>query len=335
MIVQFTLTFLRGVCNDMRGGMTRTARAMARPAVDPMIVPAFGITKNGQPLSYNRAPAPDLAGWVARLSVTKMDLPPGYTLSCGLFCDTAAARLQLAGTWEFSPPGEPQPTGRALFFGPQSRLMPVRVTGNMVSVGVLLRPSATIGLTVPNIAKHVDKVVPIDTEAVEQLASTLPVDGSPEDWLRAVEALMRQRIAERVAAEPDPITAKFEEIAFLDPAMPVAQAAREIGVDRRRLERLVVRDFGMPPKQVLKRARALDMASHLRGVADDEEAEALALRYYDESHLIREFAELFGMSPRQFTALPQPLLTLTLEARQARRLEMINRLAPGAKRPWE
>jgi AraC-like DNA-binding protein len=117
--------------------------------------------------------------------------------------------------------------------------------------------------------------------------------------------------------------------------MAIAQAAREIGVDRRRLERLVVRDFGMPPKQVLKRARALDMASHLRGVADAEEGEALALRYYDESHLIREFIELFGLSPRQFAQQSQPLLTMALEARQARRLEMLGRLAPGAKRPWQ
>ena len=91
----------------------------------------------------------------------------------------------------------------------------------------------------------------------------------------------------------------------------------------------------MPPKQVLRRARALDMASHLRGVADEAEAEELELRYYDQSHLIREFTELFGMSPRQFVASPQPILTLALESRQARRLEMIERVAPGAVRPWQ
>jgi AraC-like DNA-binding protein len=300
-----------------------------------MIVSAFGVTKNGQPLSYNRAPAADLAGCVARLSVTKIDMPSGYTLSCGLFCDTAAARCQLAGSWGLPTLGEPQPAGRALFFGPQARLMPVRVTGSFVSVGILLRPGAITAVMGPTIGTYIDKAVPIVSDSLEQLLLSLPPDGSPEDWLCAVEDLLRQRRDNLGAAAPDPITARFEEIAFLDPATPVAQAAREIGVDRRRLERLVVRDFGMPPKQVLKRARALDMASHLRGVADDDEAEALALRYYDESHLIREFVELFGMSPRQFTALPQPLLTLALEARQARRLETINRLAPGAKRPWQ
>jgi hypothetical protein len=86
---------------------------------------------------------------------------------------------------------------------------------------------------------------------------------------------------------------------------------------------------------VLRRARALDMASHLRGVADEAEAETLALRYYDQSHLIREFTAMFGMSPRQFINTPQPLMTLSLENRQSRRLEMSERIAPGGLRPWQ
>jgi len=70
-------------------------------------------------------------------------------------------------------------------------------------------------------------------------------------------------------------------------------------------------------------------------VADSTEGEELALRYYDESHLIHEFTELFGMSPGQFVRTPQPILTLALESRQARRLEALNRIAPGQSRPWE
>jgi hypothetical protein len=41
------------------------------------------------------------------------------------------------------------------------------------------------------------------------------------------------------------------------------------------------------------------------------------------------------MAPSQFIATPQPLLTLALESRQARRLEALERVAPGAKRPWQ
>jgi len=86
---------------------------------------------------------------------------------------------------------------------------------------------------------------------------------------------------------------------------------------------------------VLRRSRALDMASHLHGVADEKEADDLILRYFDQAQMTREFTEFFGMTPRQFMKTPNPLMTLTLEARQAKRLEMLKRLPPGATRPWQ
>lgn len=270
------------------------------------------------------------------MSVSKLGLRADQTLSCGLFADTAGIRIQLEGNFVAETTAGVQRHGRgALFCGPQSRLMPIHVEGDFISIGVSFRPSASAALMKGMVPAFVDQVIPTRHWSSEMLLPLFDRDDTPEQWLLIVEDLMRVRVAELDGAEPNPITARFEEIAFLNPAQSIAQSARQIDVDRRRLERLVVRDFGMSPKQVLKRARALDMASYLRGVADGDEAEALALRYYDESHLIREFIELFGMSPRQFTAVPQPLLTLNLEIRQARRLEMLARVAPGAKRPWE
>lgn len=304
--------------------------------MDSRIPASYGVTRDGQPLSYNRGPSPDLAAWLGRLSVAKLYLKPDQTLSCGLFADTAGMRMQVAGDFTIDTPSGPQHHGRsALFWGPQSRIMPIRVRGTFISIGISIRPSACWPLMGPATHKFVDKVILTRHYSPEYLLSLFDPDGSAEDWIEALENLFRQRITELNGAEPEPVTARFEELAFMDPTITIAQAAREIGVDRRRLERLVNRDFGMPPKQVLKRARALDMASHLRGVSDKNEAEAMALRYYDESHLIHEFMELFGMSPRQLTTQPHPLLTMTLEARQARRLEMLERLQPGAKRPWE
>ena len=70
-------------------------------------------------------------------------------------------------------------------------------------------------------------------------------------------------------------------------------------------------------------------------MADEAEAEQLALRYYDQSQMTRDFTYLFGMSPRRFMATPQAILTLGLEARQAKRLEAMDRLQPGDLRPWQ
>ena len=308
------------------------------PAVDLRIAPGYGVTRDGQPLSYNRAPAPDLAPWIARVYVAKIDVPAEHTLSCGYFTDTGCLRIQLSGQWRVDSRFGTREFGRsALFFGPQTRLTPVSVTGGFVSIGVAIRPSACSLLLGGRVRDVVDRIETTDAVSLppDLVLAQLETDVPPEDLLRAVEDMLRLRIEQIGGAEPEPASARFEDIAFTAPTMEVAQAAREIGVDRRRLERMVDRDFGMSPKQVLKRARALDMASHLRGVADDDEAEALTLRYYDESHLIHDFVELFGMSPRQFSAKPQPLLTMTLEARQARRLERMNRIAPGARRPWQ
>ncbi|MFC0203482.1 helix-turn-helix domain-containing protein [Novosphingobium soli] len=308
------------------------------PAVDRTIAPQQGSTRDGQPLSYNRAPAGDLAPWIARLYVTKVSAPADYTLSCGLFSDTAFIRIQLAGDWVAMPPaGEVRATRGAFYFGPNTRRMPISVTGSFVSLGLALRPGAGTALGGPRVQDYVDRVVP--SAAVvspsEVYLALFDPEGSPEDWLQSLEAHWRRKIHLRGGTPPDPVSSAFEEIALRDPSTSVSEAADAIGVDRRKLERVVSRDFGMAPKQVLRRARALDMASHLRGVADSAEGEEMALRYYDESHLIHEFTDLFGMSPRQFVTTPQPILTLALESRQARRLEALKRIEPGQSRPWE
>jgi len=309
-----------------------------RPAVDGAIAPRGGVSRDGQPLSYNRAPADDIAPWIGRLYATVVDAPADHVLSCGLFNDAATIRIQLRGEWTAETATGPRAYGRAaLFFGPQTRRMPVSVTGSFTSVGIALRPGCGHALRGVDAADYIDRLMLCDELNLpgEQAIAALEQESDPERWLQILEGVIRRIVAESGAARPDPVTARFEELAFLDPSASVADFARDCGITQRQLERIVRRDFGMAPKQVLRRSRALDMASHLRGVADSAEAEELALRYYDQSHLIREFTQLFGMSPRQFVARPQPILTLALESRQARRLEKIDRLAPGAARPWQ
>lgn len=308
------------------------------PAVDATVASRGGMTRLGQPLSYNRAPSADLAPWIARLYATVVEIPEGHRLQCGLFNDTSIFRIQLKGHWSGqSVDGVVEGERIALYFGPQTRLMPVTVTGSFVSVGISLRPGTGHALRRAKTADYLDRIVPCEELGLpgEAVLQTLERLDDPEAWLQTLEDVIR-RIVEAAGGEiPDPITQRFETLAFVNPSASVADFARECGIDQRRLERIVLRDFGMAPKQMLRRARALDMASHLRGVADHNEADELTLRYYDQSHLIREFTELFDMSPRQFVANPQPIMTLGLESRQARRLEAIERLEPGAARPWQ
>jgi AraC-like DNA-binding protein len=307
------------------------------PGVDRAIVSPIA-TRDGQPISYSRAPASDLERWVGRFYVTIVGAPPEHRLDCGLLSDFACIRIQLRGNWEaMTADGLRTMDRAALLFGPHSRRMPISVTGSFISAGVFLRPGACHALGGPDIGGLSDRLATFTDlgMAEDRWLDLFDPTGSPEDWVRAMEQEMRRLVAERAVREPDPVSARFEAAAFRDPTISIARLAEDFGVEQRRLERIVRRDFGLTPKQVLKRARALDMASHLRGVADHDEAESIALRYYDQSHLIREFTALFGMSPRQFVDRPQPLMTLGLETRQTRRLEVIRRLEPGEVKPWE
>lgn len=310
----------------------------ARPAIDEALAALHGVTRDGQPLSYNRAPAPDLAQWIARLYVAAVDCPPDHRLDCGLFLDLPCVRIQLAGQWTALTRDGLQHYGRgALFAGPQSKRMPVSVTGSFISVGIALRPGTCHIFQGMKMSDHLDRVTQTGTfgSTGQAFLDVLSDNGTPEEWLQALEGVLRRRAEELGHPPVDPITARFEALSLNNPTASISDFARDNGIEQRRLERLIRRDFGLPPKQVLRRARALDMASHLRGVADHNEADELTLRYYDQSHLIREFTELFDMSPRQFVANPQPIMTLGLESRQARRLEAIERLEPGAARPWQ
>ncbi len=295
----------------------------------------------GEPLSINRAPAADLSPWVARVYVTIVNLEPDQTIDCSQFADTAVLRVLLGGKWTADTrDGHGNYERCALFFGPQTKPMPVSVTGSFAVLTLALMPGAVAALSGPKSEDSLDRILRYDDLYDEEWADSevmvnwLDPASPPERWLSVAESLFRQLIDYTKGTKPDPIVAAFDKAAFADPNFALADFAEEHQIERRTLERLIKRNFGLTPKQVLRRARVLDIAANLRGVGDNSESDEIMLRYYDQSHLIREFSTYFGMTPKQFANTPQPLLTVSLEARQARRLEVLGRIDPEASRPW-
>lgn len=152
--------------------------------------------------------------------------------------------------------------------------------------------------------------------------------------MRVAEKLLVQLIERAGAKTPDPIIEAFDKAAFEDPNQSLSDFAETQNISLRKLERVVKRDFGLTPRTVIRCARALDVAALLCGVADQDEENEMMLRYFDQSHFIRDFTSFFGVTPHKFRAQPRPLLTITLEQRQARQLEELKRLRPGEHRPW-
>ncbi len=311
-------------------------------SLQPALRSALGHTQNGEPLSNNRAPAEDLAPWIARVYATQVEMNADETLSCGMLSDTPVLRVLFSGEWTAETrDGFGRYGPSALFFGAQTKRMPVSVKGSFATVGVALKPGAVTVLKGPEVSETLDRIILYDhiyghqewgTSA--QMIEWFDPAGPPERWLKVAERLFRDLIALAGGKEPDPVIAAFDKAAFLDPNLSIGEFAETHRIDRRRLERLVKKSYGQTAKQVLRRARVLDIAAHLRGVADDSEEEEAALRFFDQSHMIREFRSFFGMTPRQFARTPQPFMTLTLEARQSRRLEVLGRTSPGMTPPW-
>lgn len=309
-------------------------------AANPELRSALGHTRAGEPLSNNRAPADDLAPWVARVYATKVGMNPGGKMVCGLISDTPVMRVLFSGQWLA---GTRDGIGRygpsALLFGAQSKRMPVSVSGSFATVGVALKPGAMLQLKGPKVEDTIDRIILYDHiygdkewGRSEQMLEWFDPAGPPERWLKIAEILMRQLVERTGAKPPEAVIAAFDRAVFADPNLNLAVFAEEHAIERRRLERQIKRAYGQTATQVLRRARALDIASHLLGVADDSEAEEAALRFFDQSHMIREFRHFFGTTPRQFARTPQPFMTLTLEARQSRRLEVLGRAQPNY--PW-
>lgn len=295
-------------------------------------------TRDGQPLSVHRPPSDDLKPWIARLYSTQVEIDPGRVVSCGVISDTPVLRMLFKGKWTAeSAEGHKKYSNCALFFGPQSKRMPITVEGDFSVLSLALNPGAMSSFGPFPIAPTVDRIIPYGEFGYNEdgLFRQFADAHTPEEQLAVGEKLFRTYLDLTKAGKPDPLTRAFDMAAFRNPNMKVGDFAEEQNVSPKKVERVVKRDFGLSPKKVLRRARAMDMAANLRGVGDEQEADELALRYFDQSHLNREFQEFFGITPVQFVKTPQPLIVFSLEARQARRLELLGRLDEGGKRPWE
>ncbi len=299
---------------------------------------ALAETNDGQPLSLNRAPAQELEPWVVRVHATKSYVEPGQVITCGMLSDVAILRILFTGDWHAETADGPRLYNKAaLLFGPHTKRMPSSVRGSFATVGIALAPGACAALNGPALTSIMDRILGYSELGYDEsnLLARFDETDTPEQWVESLEGCMRSLIEDAGGAKPDPITRAFDEIALADPNTKVREFAEREGIQVRRLERIVKRDFGMSPKQVLRRARTLDMAAHLRGVADSKEAEEIALRYFDQSHLNRDFTALIGMTPVQFVRTPQPFMTMALEYRQARRVEALKRFSPNAIKPWQ
>lgn len=271
-------------------------------------------------LSHTYRPSDDLAPYIRRFYVLEAALPESMVIEDFLLAETAFVRCLLQGDWagEVSPGVWDRPSD-TLFFGANQKPFRVRVKGPFHVVGFAIRPGGWRALFTAPHHRFRDQLLPLE-DLWGDLATTmlhgLRQTSDEASKIACMEQVIRDRLDTVDRREQDQVMARFETIARTDSTMLVEEAARLADLSTRQLERRCRDTFGLTPKAVLRRSRFLDMATALRGLSSPTESDLAALRYFDQSHLNREFKRFTRMTPRQFKAANTPLHDAGLKLRE-------------------
>ena len=299
-----------------------------------------GATRSGSPLAVSRTPSADLRPWFYWITIAEAEITPGVRVDCGRFIEHPSITFLYGDPWTATTAGgemqlDPGQHGKAFYFGPHTKQMPLSIAGRYVVISLLFNAGAAQLLGFPDPTESLDRVIDLDDHLDwdTPLGTLVPWEGSYESRAHAIEQRFMRPLAEG-AEKPADMLADFQNTCLANPESTVEEFAAGQGVSRRTVERVIKRSLGMTPKQALRQARALDMGAALLGVARPEDLPEIEDRYFDQSHRIKEVRTLFGKAPGELKSGMHPILRLSLEVRQKMRLEALNRLRPDELGPW-
>lgn len=310
--------------------------------IGPHITSRTGATRSGSPLALSRAPASDLQPWFYWITISEAEIAPGVRIDCGRIVEHPSITFLFDSAWtattadgvQLLDPGE---QGKAFFFGPHTKRMPLSISGKWVVISILFNPGAAHLLGFPDPAETLDRVLDVDDilDRGTPIASIIARDEPYDRWAQAIEDDFLRPLTRAPGVEPPAkLVADFNDTCLAHPECTVEEFARGQDVSKRTVERVIKKAFGVSPKQALRRARAQDMGAAILGVARQEDEPEIEDRFFDQSHTIKEMRAIFGLSPSELRKGVHPVLRLSLEVRQRRRLEVLARLRPGELVPW-
>lgn len=266
--------------------------------------------------------AHDLLPIIRHFNLFEGSLPDQVMVDDQLMPETGFICFLLAGNWLIETrPGEWVSAPRALFLGGSSRPLPIRIRGDFKAVGMGIRPSAWRMLFDDPAEAWINRSVALAQiwgKGWADLDTAVRAACDDATIIAAIEGALRARLVLRGGRTLiDPVIAQFETIARHDSMIRVDAAARQLGLSVRQFERRCHASWGLSPKMILRRSRFLDIATAMRGLVSPDDQQLAALRYFDQSHLTREFRFFVDMTPRRFLLSATPLFSAGLKLRAA------------------
>lgn len=240
------------------------------------------------PRFARRPPSPDLAPWiVCYWSLSATGAPP---FRSRVLPDGSNDLIV-----DFS--GE-----RSFVVGAMPRAEVVALQGHVELLGVRFRPGGALPFLHHPLDELTGRQIELDAlwgRAAGSLADALAVE--PERRLDHLERALRGALQRRW--EDSLVTRAVGWYRRTHGTLTVRQVAGALGVGERRLERAFARCVGLSPKRL---ARVLRFLRTVRNIGRRPEWAgaplALEAGYADQSHFIREFKALAGVTPTEFAA---------------------------------
>lgn len=212
---------------------------------------------------------------------------------------------------------------------PLSRATPILVDGPFHAFGAALTPVGWAALTGLHAGQHRDRLLAagtvlgpeIDALGARLLTAYRSGALTGRECALAVGTFIEGRAKpinprhlELIAA-----TGRWLSLSFNPEVSALAGVA---GYSARQVQRLVERYFGLPPRALARKYRALRAAALLSAsklsMADEA---AIAEAFFDQSHMIREIAHFVGRTPARLTDQTTPYLNELIQARNLRELQ--------------
>ena len=229
--------------------------------------------------------------------------------------------------------GRNDPSHPVSLLTPCNAAAPIVVEGPFHCVGAALSPLGWAALSGLHAGDWADRMIAardvLGREA-DGLGESLVAayrDGADADELLAP-------LADFLAARLKPVNPRHAALmqtvadwlgSSFDP--PIEDLMDRTAYSPRQTQRLVERYFGLPPRELKRKYRALRVATALgQGDLPDTELAMLADLFYDQSHMIRELRHFVGRTPGRLAEESDTILSALINVRNYR--EVTPQVAP-------
>lgn len=199
---------------------------------------------------------------------------------------------------------------------PLSRATPIEVEGPFHAFGAALTPVGWAALTGLHAGDHRDRLLPAGSvlgPAIDELGQRL-LDAYRDGTMTGRECALA--IGDFIAGRVQPLNPRHMALIVavgqwlggsFNP--DVGELAGTAGYSARQVQRLVERYFGLTPRALARKYRALRAAAMLSSpqLSIEDEAE-IGAAFFDQPHMIREITHFVGRTPARLNDQTTPYL---------------------------